>query len=142
MKIYEKDENGNVLFHSDTYLGEDYTSSNLKHWKYLKKEKKNGRWVYYYTDPTANFGKDLDNQTQKLNSILAKNQKNGTDYKKDKEWKTESAKYETIRKNYKKTQGVTVENFKRNLSYSLVKPLNSMSNAIYKGKKWLKKLFK
>jgi hypothetical protein len=36
--------------HSDTYLGEDYISPNLVHWKYIKKERKNGRWVYYYDE--------------------------------------------------------------------------------------------
>lgn len=50
MKVYIRGDNGNFLMHSDTYLGEDYISPNLVHWKYIKKEKKNGRWVYYYDD--------------------------------------------------------------------------------------------
>ena len=45
--------------HSDIYLGEDYISSNLKHWKYIKKERKNGRWIYYYNDPKE---KQLENK--------------------------------------------------------------------------------
>ncbi|MBO7080279.1 MAG: hypothetical protein J6W64_10890 [Bacilli bacterium] len=42
------------LYHSDKYLGADY-SDELKHYKYIKREMKNGRWVYYYnTTPLAN----------------------------------------------------------------------------------------
>lgn len=51
MKIYKRGDNGEILMHSDTYLGEDYVSPNLVHYKYIKKERKNGRWVYYYDDP-------------------------------------------------------------------------------------------
>lgn len=39
----------NELFHSDTYLGSDY-SDGLQHWKYLKRYKKGGKWVYVYAD--------------------------------------------------------------------------------------------
>lgn len=35
------------LYHSDKYLGADY-SDGLKHYKYIKRERINGRWVYYY----------------------------------------------------------------------------------------------
>jgi hypothetical protein len=48
MKVYKKGNNGEFLMHSDIYLGEDYTSPNMMHYKYIKKERKNGRWVYYY----------------------------------------------------------------------------------------------
>lgn len=37
------------LYHSDTYLGEDY-SDGIKHWKYVKKETINGKTRYYYSD--------------------------------------------------------------------------------------------
>lgn len=37
------------LFHSDVYLGQEY-SDGLYHWKYIKRERKNGKWVYYYKD--------------------------------------------------------------------------------------------
>lgn len=40
------DESGSIM-HSDRYLGADYTCG-LQHWKYLKKEKINGKWRYYY----------------------------------------------------------------------------------------------
>ena len=36
------------LYHSNTYLGSDY-SDGIKHWKYVKKYKgRNGKWVYVY----------------------------------------------------------------------------------------------
>jgi len=58
MKTYIKKDDGGILMHSDTYLGEDYTSSNIMHYKYIKKERKNGRWVYYY-DGSLNEQRDI-----------------------------------------------------------------------------------
>lgn len=40
-------DNETELYHSGIYLGKDY-SDGIKHWKYIKKERKNGHWVYYY----------------------------------------------------------------------------------------------
>ena len=38
------------LYHSDKYLGADF-SDGIKHWKYVKREKlSNGKYRYYYTD--------------------------------------------------------------------------------------------
>lgn len=37
------------LYHSDVYLGQDYTDG-IYHFKYIKREKVNGKWVYYYKD--------------------------------------------------------------------------------------------
>lgn len=50
MKTYIKKEDGGILMHSDTYLGEDYISSNLMHYKYLRKEIRNGHTYYIYDD--------------------------------------------------------------------------------------------
>lgn len=35
------------LYHSDTFLGEEFDDG-LMHFKYVHKEKKNGKWHYYY----------------------------------------------------------------------------------------------
>lgn len=35
------------LFHSDTFLGDEF-SDEMYHWKYIKKKKVNGKWRYYY----------------------------------------------------------------------------------------------
>lgn len=37
------------LYHSDIYLGQDF-SDGIKHWKYVKRVKVNGKWRYYYDD--------------------------------------------------------------------------------------------
>lgn len=157
MKVYGKDEDGNVLFHSDTYLGEDYVSSNLKHWKYIKKEKKNGRWVYYYTD--AELEKAKADEAKAVND-LASYQKSkgkvytypngkksytmvsGKDYDNDKKTKeltdkVAGAKYKTAY--ISQVRSNTIE---KTLAKLTVLTLNGVSSAISKGKSWFKKLFK
>lgn len=37
----------NELYHSDTFFGDSY-SDELCHYKYIKKEKRNGKWIYIY----------------------------------------------------------------------------------------------
>lgn len=54
------------LYHSDVYLGQDYTDG-IYHFKYIKREKKNGKWVYYYKDDlTDQRKKDLLKAETKL----------------------------------------------------------------------------
>ena len=62
--------NPNVLYHSDVYLGQDY-SDGIRHWKYIKREMKNGKWVYYYNDADLNkatnkYNKAIKNQTKAM----------------------------------------------------------------------------
>ena len=48
-------EKKNSLYHSDTYLGADY-SDGIKHWKYIRKYKgKNGKWRYVYFNKAKKF---------------------------------------------------------------------------------------
>ena len=48
-------ENKDSLYHSDTYLGADY-SDGIKHWKYIRKYKgKNGKWRYVYFNKAKKF---------------------------------------------------------------------------------------
>ena len=141
MKIYEKDNDGNVLFHSDVYLGKDYISDSLKHWKYVKKEKHGDRWVYYYNDPTKNFSKDLDNSTNKLIRIMNEEEKSGKKIGSSDKYKIEAKRYEKIRSDLKKRESFR-ENLKRNVSYDFVKIANSFNKSISNGKKWFKSLFK
>ena len=69
------------IVHSDVYLGQEY-SDGLYHWKYIKRERKNGKWVYYYKDDKlseAKYKYDTDKKAlryenskrgyDKLNSI-------------------------------------------------------------------------
>ena len=141
MKIYEKDNDGNVLFHSDVYLGKDYISDNLKHWKYVKKEKHGDRWVYYYNDPTKNFSKDLDNSINKLIGIIEEEKKSGKKTGSSDQYKREVKRYEKIKSDLKKRESFR-ESLKRNVSYDFVKIANSFNESISNGKKWFKSLFK
>ena len=82
MKVYKKGNNGEFLMHSDIYLGEDYTSPNMMHYKYIKKERKNGRWVYYYDgslDKERNMYRD-DLIYNAKNGFIAKTTKKGYKY--------------------------------------------------------------
>ena len=141
MKIYEKDNDGNVLFHSDVYLGKDYISDSLKHWKYVKKEKHGDRWVYYYNDPTKNFSKDLDNSINKLIGIIEEEKKSGKKTGSSDQYKREVKRYEKIKSDLKKRESFR-ESLKRNASYDFVKIANSFNKSISNGKKWFKSLFK
>ena len=54
----------NELYHSDKYLGQDF-SDGIKHYKYIKREMKNGRWVYYYKDDLTNKAQKNFNRAEK-----------------------------------------------------------------------------
>ena len=47
-------DNNTELYHSGVYLGKDY-SDGIKHWKYIKREWKNGKWNYYYDDNNTKY---------------------------------------------------------------------------------------
>ena len=51
------------LYHSDKYLGADY-SNGIKHYKYIKREMKNGRYVYYYNTS------ELENQHKNIKDVI------------------------------------------------------------------------
>ena len=88
----------NELYHSDIYLGEDYTDG-IKHWKYISKERVNGKWRYYYnkkddrgndsyvnslTDPKNKYEKGTTNRdiVENTNQVLSKTiKKNNSTYK-------------------------------------------------------------
>jgi hypothetical protein len=51
-ELYHSDDNCRIT--PDTLVSELYHSDDeLMHWKYIKREKKNGRWVYYYDESAA-----------------------------------------------------------------------------------------
>lgn len=82
----------NELYHSDIYLGKDY-SDGIRHFKYIKREKlPNGKWKYYYKDGEYYDAKNAYNtarsnanvytnqaaaQRQKYNAQRAKYMKDG-----------------------------------------------------------------
>lgn len=68
--MYNEDE----LYHSDTYLGEDYTDG-IHHWKYIKRERINGKWRYYYKDDKLDSLKKISDVDS--NALRAENRKRG-----------------------------------------------------------------
>ncbi len=62
-------EEKGVIRHSDIYLGETYDDG-IRHWKYIRKEKKNGYTRYYYKDDEydkaeEDFENAVENQYRK-----------------------------------------------------------------------------
>jgi hypothetical protein len=145
MKVYSKGDNGEILMHSDTYLGEDYTSPNLVHYKYIKKERKNGRWVYYYDDPTEHASDKLDAAGNKMvkamnkTDAIYKNNPRTHEYymSKSKEYRDGAKEWEKQRKMMNDRNSIK-ENLKRNLSYEAVKVLNKIEKVKLKSKKVIK----
>lgn len=77
------------LYHSDKYLGADY-SDELKHYKYIKRERINGRWVYYYDT------RDLVKQRDTIEKIINTDKymiKNNIHYKSPYDGKTYGPKH-------------------------------------------------
>ena len=117
-------------------------SGNLRHYKYVKREKKNGKWVYYYDDDLGG-GKAVATKpaTKPGHSTASMKTKNATkDAPSDKDWKTgnkyvdkvkdflgydEAAKASKAAENYKNTaseydrsQGYYNKNVKNNTEKS------------------------
>lgn len=152
--------NNSSLYHSDEYLGEDYTDG-IKHWKYIKREKRNGRWVYYYKDDkydkllkessnayankkiAVNNYYDAKKKYDSLNGPTSINT-----YKKALNNKINAAekankarrKSEMADKQYDKYAKKTA--IRRISGKKLVKVLNTSSEIISKGKKYLSNLLK
>lgn len=133
-----------TIIHSDIYLGKDY-SDGIKHWKYIKREKINGKWRYYYKNDRLDYlgaEKKISignyNTAEKVYETSLKNFKKGDrnidivlanrDYahKLDRESSEKVKKYNTEKQ----------KDDKRRIKYEkyLIKPLNKVSNAVYKGK--------
>jgi len=133
------------LYHSDTYLGKDF-SDGIKHWKYIKRERKNGRWVYYYKDDKLNkLEKDYLKARSKWESYEHPININGfktTYYKRseDKARKKAEKKMDSIGSEYSYNKLIST---RREKKYKpIIKTLNFSSKTIAKGKKFFKSLFK
>lgn len=133
----------NRLYHSDTYLGMDYTNG-IKHWKYIKKIKKpNGKWKYIYKDT----------KTESWENLIKEEKKDNERHK-----EITSKSFENRRYGINKSMSVHEKNLvymeaqRRNsanndkvrkaIAKSVVKTLNNLNNSIDKGKQWFKKIFK
>ena len=122
------------LYHSDIYLGKDF-SDGIKHWKYIKREKVNGKWHYYYKDDKLDSTKkQMDKDYDEYNSYFDKNKH------KDLNGMAKMAKQDKALSAYLNKQNtynsLKRKSDKRKVKYEkyLINPLNKVSDKIYKGK--------
>lgn len=62
-EMYHSLTNKNELYHSNTYLGQDY-SDGIKHFKYISKKMVNGKWQYIYAHKTGKNTYSFYNKTK------------------------------------------------------------------------------
>ena len=132
------------------YIGKDQTPT-IKHWRYIKRERKNGRWVYYYDREKLKDDLGFD-ERQRLNDSKkelsarkdaydAQNkyvQKNWDNIMNDRELlNTVSQNNKRITANYDNAKAEVEKCIKK---YNAT-PLGKLENAVNKGKKVLKRLF-
>ena len=137
----------NELYHSDVYLGKDF-SDGIKHWKYIKREKVNGRWRYYYTNAKdkklnklAKERKDALEMLRTENKIRGYGDDYGDHfyYKNGKMVEQDSA-YKHINKHVSekvwKYGTAELRDRERKARYEkyLINPMNKVSDKIYSGK--------
>lgn len=141
MKIYTRGDNGEFLMHSDTYLGEDYTSPNMMHYKYIKKVRKNGRWVYYYDGSLDQERNDIktDLEYNIKSGHVAKSTKKGYTYKSPYDGKTYDYKH------YRKAYAADYADYKRldnqiKKSKAVAKALNTLEGLKMNHKKVAKSI--
>lgn len=153
-------KNNNEIYHSDTYLGKDF-SDGIKHWKYIRRERRNGRWVYFYkNDVDQKMRNDMSNYHTNMNyynrmtkyakddaekALNSGNYKKYSDYTLKKgEYSTkaneEERKYNAAKEQYNKYRKKTAVS--RTVSKLTAAVLNMASASVYKGKNILKKVFK
>lgn len=117
------------LFHSAVYLGQDF-SDGIKHFKYIKREKINGKWVYTYRhDEYENAKTGYNNAKRQLetSSALAKK---ASDYEID-TWNAKNkAKGEAIEYNAKKIKSKRKLKELENKA-TLAKSKNDTARALY-----------
>lgn len=127
------------LYHSDIYLGQEY-SDGIKHWKYYRREKlSNGKYRYYYKD-NDDYVYTTDGKANKYSTYTHKDVYGNTKVKKtvkgDKLFgntitsKTMGRSTQIVET---RTVGILEQNFD-----SFVKKNQKKIN---KAKKWLQKIF-
>lgn len=152
----------NVLYHSDVYLGATF-SDGIYHWKYVKREKRNGKWVYYYSDPTYDKAKNtynavdkrLKSAESKLVSANTHNQKvhsnpNSTVEDKDradielqkvyKEYESITKSHAKAKKNWEKEQSKKTRG--KAIADRVIKIANKASDTHYRAKKIVNEILK
>ena len=138
-----------VLMHG-TFV--ELSDEELMHWKYIKREKKNGKWVYYYHDDdvkkaeaaykkaSLKRGSALD----KYDTIVKNRPKDSSgdpsyaQFEKDyaKKANTAMSDWAAAKQKYEKT----VEKYNKSFGHTVASALNKASDKLNKAKNWLKSL--
>lgn len=124
------------LFHSDSFLGEEF-SDELQHYKYIKREKKNGKWVYYYdTKELDKYNRGEAVTSKKMNADGSKVE-NTTKYKKtDKLFDSQSI----ISSKTNSSERVTTIQYQGKLSRARAKAEKKIFDTFYSGKRKTQKV--
>lgn len=124
----------NSIYRSNVYLGADYSDS-IQHFKYIKREQKNGKWVYYYNTSDLNKQSNILRKNIKSEKNMIKNKTTYTNPQTGQKFGPEHYKkavksdYKDLIKTNAKIQGVKY----------VTKGLNTVSKVLYNMKK-LKKV--
>lgn len=139
--------NKDELFHSEIYLGQDF-SDGFKHFKYIKREKKNGKWVYYYKDDAL---KSLQKKAASDSKALqAENKKRGYGNDNNMYFMKDGKTVGKDKKYQKLANDATYSNYKYELEKNksekrkqkldkIIKTANTLSTASYETKKAVEK---
>lgn len=128
------------LYHSDVYLGKDY-SDGIKHFKYIKREKVNGRWRYYYkNDKLDQLGRE---KKEAADALREENKLRGYGNNTYSNSKDKSKSYKLVDDNlFRKSHAYATEEYKnrqRKERYDkYVNALNTVSDAKHKAKEKIK----
>ena len=159
--MIHKHNKNDSIWHSAVYVGKEYNDG-LYHWKYIKRYKKNGKWVYEYGKQTAAYkaykdakdGRGINDRAKDYEAkmleaatgsagagvsrrIAGERQDYEQYYKNDQSQKLNS----TLAKVYEKERD-KASSLEYKMAYNITKLVESSKKQINKGKKFLSKLFK
>lgn len=134
--------NESELYHSDTYLGVEF-SDGIRHWKYIKKEKmSNGKFRYYYkNDNLDQLDKERSESFNKAMKESTKYSTVGTRYNYGSN--KDTVHYQVERKDYseEKANAAWKEYKKKSNKWAAAKVADIPRRIIGKGMAWVANLF-
>lgn len=107
----------------------------LKHWKYIKKKKVNGKWRYYYDES------ELDKFDKGAVEVKEGVKKDGTKYTNTTEYKKSNKLLSKKEKTIITTNGSIGDRKYKNKSTDITKTQGKLDRAVAKGEKWVFKTF-
>ena len=134
--------NESELYHSDTYLGVEFSDC-IRHWKYIKKEKmSNGKFRYYYkNDNLDQLDKERSESFNKAMKESTKYSTVGTRYNYGSN--KDTVHYQVERKDYseEKANAAWKEYKKKSNTWAAAKVADIPRRIIGKGMAWVANLF-